>query len=71
MGYVVCLDVGEFDEVFSGPSSKHAAKQYKKHLRPLCKYKLKIKPAEQVRKIREEFENEEICTGITVPLKKV
>jgi len=64
MTYVVCLDVGEFDFIVLDFGTKVAAKQYKKRLKPYCKFKLKVKPMKKVREIEMEFVKDVICTSI-------
>lgn len=64
MGHVVYLDLGGFDLAILDFGTKVGAKQYRKHLQPFCKYKLKIAPVGKIREIEGSFRKDTHCTGI-------
>jgi hypothetical protein len=62
MGYVVCLDVGEFDVPLYDPfDTVCAADQFRDMAQPHCVYDLQIKNEEEMRTPDCEFIPDNIC----------
>lgn len=61
MGFIVCVDVGEFDVYVLEFKTECGAKKYKDLAQPHSNIELLIKPATEMRFPKTEFMSDEIC----------